>query len=400
MPESPRALPPAPRPTVPRRRAPPPPAEARADPLVGRVVARCRLESLLGGGATAVVYRALHEGLGRPVAVKILRPQAAASPGVLDSFRREGRAIARIDSENVLKVYDVVDEGNLHVMVMELLEGESVLDFVAARGPLRKIDALRILRQAAQGLTAAHAQGIVHRDVKPQNLIVLPDGTVKLVDFGLALAGEGGQARVGTPHYVAPETVATGSTVPASDVYSLGVTLYHLLVGQPPYAGRTVPEVLRAHRDAEPMPLEAGRPKLGRDVLDLFQALTAHDPALRPTAAAVVETVDRFGGKSLQRKKSLRRGRGLVAKIAGTLAVLVFLAATGWVGKRLMERQVPDPGRAPAPVAAAPGGAPAAPPAPPRPPLPPYAPRFPPPSPRRCSPRRRWSASTGRPTRG
>ena len=299
------------------------------DPLLGREVARCRLEAYLAGGATAVVYRGTHLGLGIPVAVKILRAQAAAVPELVDAFRQEARAIARLDDENVLKVYDVVDQGRLHCMVMELLEGESVLDMITGQERLRVIDTLRVLRQAALGLSAAHAQGIVHRDVKPGNFVVLSNGTVKLVDFGLAVEQRATGTRVGTPHYMAPETCATGESGPASDIYSLGVSLYHMLVGQPPHAGATRDEILRAHRDGAPMDLDAARPGLVRPILELFRALTTLDPVGRPTAPQVVAELDRIGGKRLSRTRSLRRKSGEHVGVRVGAAALVLLAAVG-----------------------------------------------------------------------
>jgi serine/threonine-protein kinase len=273
----------------------------------------------------------MHLGLGIPVAVKILRPQAAALPAVVDGFRQEARAIARLDDENVLKVYDVVDEGNLHCMVMELLEGESVLDMITAQERLRVIDMLRVMRQAALGLSAAHAHGIVHRDVKPGNLVVLPNGSVKLVDFGLAVEQAATGTRVGTPHYMAPETCATGHSEAASDMYSLGVSMYHMLVGQPPHAGSTRDEIVRAHRDGKPMDLDAARPGLVRPILRLFDDLTARDPATRPTAPQVVAELDRIGGKRLSRTRSLRRksGEGVGARV-GAAALVLLLAVGAW----------------------------------------------------------------------
>lgn len=307
------------------------PSAEKVDPLIGREVARCRLEEYLAGGATAVVYRGTHLGLGIPVAVKILRSKAARMPEIVDAFRQEARAIARLDDENVLKVYDVVDEGNLHCMVMELLEGESVLEMITSRNQLRLIDTLRIVRQAALGLSAAHKIGIVHRDVKPGNLVVMPKGTVKLVDFGLAAEEHATGNRVGTPHYMAPETCATGHAEPASDLYSLGISMYHMLVGQPPHAGRTRDEIIRAHRDGDLMDLDAERPGMARPIVQLFEQLTALEPASRPHAPAVVAELDRIGGKRLSRTRSLRRstGDGLAARV-GVGALVLLLAVGAW----------------------------------------------------------------------
>jgi serine/threonine-protein kinase len=180
------------------------------DPLIGKVLGRCLLEAKIGQGRTASVYRARHQALDATVAVKVLSLAAASIPEIRESFMTEARAIAKIDNENVIKVYDVGEEGGRHFLVMELLEGESILDLVQREGPMEVMDALRVVRQAANGLAAAHGRGIIHRDVKPQNLVLLEDGTVKVVDFGLAAAEESGAKRVGTPHYMPPEVCEAG----------------------------------------------------------------------------------------------------------------------------------------------------------------------------------------------
>jgi serine/threonine-protein kinase len=166
-----------------------------------------------------------------------------------------------------------------------------------------------VTRQAANGLAAAHAQDIVHRDVKPQNLVLLEDGTVKVVDFGLAGVAQISGGRVGTPHFMSPETCETGEATTKSDVYSLGITLYHLLTGQPPYAGEDVPSILRSHTRGAPLRPEMKRPGLPREVADLVRALTLQSPSGRPTAAQVVESIDGFGGEAMQEKATLRRRR-------------------------------------------------------------------------------------------
>jgi len=286
------------------------PAEApRQDPLVGRVIGRCHIQEVIGQGRTARVYRARHEALHTTVAVKVLLPRSASNPQIVTKFETEARAIAKIDNENVLKIYDVGAEGKLHYLVMELLEGDEVLDILGREGPFDVLDAMRVTRQAANGLAAAHAQGIVHRDVKPQNLVLLEDGTVKVVDFGLAGVTESAQGRVGTPHFMAPETCESGVTTTQSDVYSLGVTLYHMLVGEPPYAGQDVPSILKSHVRGEPLRPERKRPALPDEVSDLVRRLTQKDPAARPAAMQVVEAIDRFGGDAMQEKATLRRRR-------------------------------------------------------------------------------------------
>ncbi len=333
-------------------------ADAGMDPRIGTVVGRCRLDAQIGRGRTSTVYRAHHQSLDGVVAVKILLPKAAAIPQLVESFETEAQAVARIDNENVLKIYDVVREGDTHAIVMELLDGEEVLDIVQREESLDAMDALRIIRQAANGLAAAHERGIVHRDVKPQNLVLLEDGTVKLVDFGLAGSGDAG--RVGTPHFMAPETCEDGSSSSASDIYSLGVTLYHLLVGQPPYAGQDVPSIMRSHVRGEPLRPERKRPKLAREIGDLLRSMTAKDPSARPTAPEVIQQLDSFGGEALQEKSGLRRRRSRMrARIAAgrrpnlvaPVAVIAAIGILALLAMMMSKKKTPPPKPPPVPPA-------------------------------------------------
>lgn len=282
-----------------------------ADPWIGKVIARCKVLEQVGLGRTAVVYRAHHEALHQDVAIKVLLPEAAANAELVDRFRREGRWIAQIDNENVLKIQDVGVEEGRPFMVVELLEGEEIYDLVQREGALDLTDAMRILRQAAAGLAGIHARDVVHRDIKPQNLFLLEDGTVKVVDFGLAAEVPAPKERVGTPHFMAPETCADGTSGPASDIYSLGITLYMLLTGTAPYAGKNVRELMQAHIDAAPLRPERQRRDLPAPLADLLRAMTAKAPADRPSAQEVVRRLDELGGATLQEKGTLegRRGR-------------------------------------------------------------------------------------------
>jgi tRNA A-37 threonylcarbamoyl transferase component Bud32 len=309
------------------------------DPLVGTTLGRCKIEARIGSGKTAVVYRAHHTGLDAVVAVKVLTPQARAIPEVVEKFATEARAIAKIDNENVLKIYDVGLEGEQHFLVMELLDGESILDLITREGRLEPLDALRVARQASNGLAAAHAQGIIHRDVKPENLVLLEDGTVKLVDFGLAARDDAGSQRVGTPHYMAPEICSNGQAEPVSDVYALGITLFHMLTGAPPYAGQQVKEILQSHIAGAPLYPERKVPGVTKSAADLLRRMTKHEPMLRPTAAEVVAELDQIGGQDLRKKETLRgrkaryrgRGQGKAARSSAGL-IVAGVAVVGGIG--------------------------------------------------------------------
>ncbi|HVG93280.1 MAG TPA: serine/threonine-protein kinase, partial [Planctomycetota bacterium] len=320
-----------------RAGAKPPPAPA--DPRIGTTIGRCRIRERVGRGRTAVVYRAEHVGLGRDVALKVLLPEVLEHPEVVSQFENEARALARLDHPNLVKVYDVLVEGDTHCIVMEFLEGESVLDYVMREGRLETETALRVVRHSAAGLQAAHARGLIHRDVKPQNLVILEDGSVRLVDFGLATAGDDpGAGRIGTPHYMAPEVCEARAAEPASDVYGLGITLYHLLVGQPPHAGKSIREILAAHIEGKPLQPEREVRGLPPAVADLVRQMTKRDPLTRPTIEHVIATLDRIGGDDLVRQpafkpRSARRKRAMEARAARkqTPGLLIVGIAVGVV---------------------------------------------------------------------
>lgn len=280
------------------------------DQLIGQTVGRCRIEALIGLGKTARVYRANYEALDQVVALKVLREEIAENPILVERFHSEAKALAKVDNENVLKIYDVgTTDGGLHYMVVELLEGEEILDLIQREESVEAMDAMRIVRQAANGLAAAHALGLVHRDIKPQNLFLLDDGTVKVVDFGLAASIDDTSERVGTPHYMAPEVCDRGAAEPASDIYGLGIVLYHLLVGNPPYAGQDIKGILKAHMAGVPLRPERDAPGTPKNIGEIVRHLTKHDPLMRPAAADVVDELDAVGGKELKEKASLGRKR-------------------------------------------------------------------------------------------
>src|SRR5581483_5069862 len=197
--------------------------------------------TLLGQGGMGAVYRGRDPELERPVAVKVMLD---STPDFVARFRREAQSIARLTHANIVQVYDfgVDGEGNPY-FVMELIDGTPLDKIIRDRGRLAPADAVNLARQAAEGLAAAHRAGIVHRDVKPSNLIVDGRGGVKLVDFGIARVREGGGAQLtnaaalmGTPGYMAPEQAAGGKPVDhRADIYALGLTLYEMLAGHPPF---------------------------------------------------------------------------------------------------------------------------------------------------------------------
>jgi serine/threonine protein kinase len=212
------------------------------------MLGRCRIGRPVGSGATATVFHATYVPLKRDVAVKILRPDAASSPEVRQRFIDEAKALAKLDHGNVVRVFDVVEDEGFLLIIMEFVEGRNVRQVVEEDGALEPEAAVETARQIALALDHAHGARILHRDVKPANVILREDGRAVLVDFGNAeITGEA-MDRKGTALYVAPEVFQGKRQDEKSDTYSLGATLFHMLAGAPPYEGQSVQEILAAHK--------------------------------------------------------------------------------------------------------------------------------------------------------
>ncbi|MFB9186100.1 protein kinase [Dactylosporangium sucinum] len=249
---------------------------------------RYRLLTRLAEGGSAEVWRALDEILGRPVAVKVLAARYADDHDRRRRILREARAAARLSHPNVTNVHDYGETPDREpFVVMELLDGPTLAERLAG-GPLPAGPALRIGAEIAAGLAAAHAAGLVHRDVKPANIVITPEA-VKLVDFGIAgFTGEHGDPDpgtpiLGTPAYLAPERLLSDDVTTASDVYSFGVVLHRTLTGRLPWAAATTEELVEAHVERAPEPLPE-LPGVPAEVGDLVAACLAKSPAERPLA--------------------------------------------------------------------------------------------------------------------
>ena len=251
---------------------------------------RYALEEHIGDGGYGEVWRATDTVLSRPVAVKLLHPRYTQRGEALARFRAEARLAGGLSQENIAQVFDYGEaaDGQPPYLVMELVDGPS-LEAVLDGGPLESSRTMDIVAQAAAGLQAAHAAGMIHRDIKPGNLLLAPGGTVKITDFGIAhtigsvpvtASGE----LIGTPGYLAPERAGGEQATPASDLYSLGMVAYECLAGAPPFTG-TALEVTIAHRDRPLPPLP---PSVRADVYAFVMRLTAKDPACRLDNAAEV----------------------------------------------------------------------------------------------------------------
>jgi serine/threonine-protein kinase len=251
---------------------------------------RYRLECPIAAGGVGEVWRAADQVLARPVAVKMLRAAYAGDPETRARFRQEARNAGCLSHPGIAQVYDYGEAGpsGAPYLVMELVEGRSLAEVLAA-GPLGPAWVMDLIAQVAAALDAIHAAGMVHRDIKPGNLLLRPDGQVKITDFGIAHVAwsvpvTGSDTLIGTPAYLAPERAAGGSTIPASDLYSLGVVGYECLAGAPPFHGPSA-EVAAAHRHRPLPPLPDGVPAAAAA---LIGELTAKDPGARPSPAGVV----------------------------------------------------------------------------------------------------------------
>jgi len=267
-------------------------------PVPGELLGdRYRLDDRIAEGGMGEVWQATDTVLGRDVAVKTLHAGRAGDPGFQTRFRHEARAMAVLHHPGVADVYDYgqTGDGADAYIVMARVEGQPLNQRIAERGRLTPAETMSIVAQAGRALDAAHQAGIVHRDVKPGNLIIKPDGTVVLVDFGVSRSAEsaaltGAREVVGTALYIAPEQVSKDVTGPLADVYALGVVAYHCLAGHPPFQGDSPIAVAMQHLQDEPPPLPEDVPG---PVRALVATAMAKDPAERfPSAAAMAAAAE------------------------------------------------------------------------------------------------------------
>ncbi len=276
-----------------------------ADPLLGRLLDdRYEIRRRLAVGGMATVYAAIDTRLDRPVAVKVMHPALAADEEFVARFRREAKAAARLSSPTVVNVTDQGQDAGSVFLVMELVEGRTLRDLLRSEGSLPAAEALAVLDPVLEALAAAHAAGYVHRDVKPENVLIADDGRIKVGDFGLARAVDASPLTaatgllLGTVAYLAPEQVRRGVADARTDVYACGVLLYELLTGRPPYEGDTALSVAYQHlHDRVPVPSEAN-PHVPEELDELVLAATEPDPDDRPpNAATLLEDVRQVAGQ-------------------------------------------------------------------------------------------------------
>lgn len=317
----------------------------------GFFVGKYKLHSLLGAGGMSHVYLAEHRQMRRRVAIKVLPKAKTNNTSYLDRFYLEARAAAALDHPNIVRAYDIDfdEEQNVHYFVMEYVQGRDLQATVKQRGPLPYVEAAEFIRQAALGLAHAHGVGMVHRDIKPANLLIDLKGMVRVLDMGLARFDEAEKDNekasltvtheenvLGTADYLAPEQAINSHSVDArADIYSLGCTLYYLLVGQPPFPEGTITQRLLKHQQAEPTPIAKKRPDVPKEIVDICRRMMAKKPENRfQTADEVAEAMSAF--ISAQRGDS-----GVLASVGGAAAKV------GGSDSNLRARGVGDSGSGP-----------------------------------------------------
>jgi serine/threonine-protein kinase len=253
--------------------------------LLGQQIPGYQILEKIGAGAMGVVYKARQVSMNRLVAIKVLQPKLAANAGFLERLKHEAHIAARLSHNNIVQAIDVGSAGPLHYFVMELVEGKTIRQDLDAGKVYEEREAVDIICQVAQALSHAHRRGLIHRDVKPANIVLTPDGVAKLADLGLArsttdeaMAQSERGLTVGTPYYISPEQIEGRMDVDGrADIYSLGATLYHMVTGQPPYPYKKVEDVLEAHLNEELTPPDHVNAKLSTGIGEVVEWMLAKD---------------------------------------------------------------------------------------------------------------------------
>lgn len=323
--------------------------EASVGTLLG---GRYRVESTLGSGGMAVVYSAEDAILGRTVAIKTLHERYAEMPSFRQRFRQEARAMACFDHENIVKVYDISQDDKVPFIVAECVAGKDIGQLLGKHrnGTLNEKFARRMATQLLQALSYAHRRGVIHRDIKPSNILVKAGGIVKVADFGIARIVEEDGAEVGRPgeivgsaRYMSPEQLKGEEATPRSDVYSVGVLLYHCLTGRPPFSG-DVRELARQHVHESPVPPRKLNRKISPGMEAVILRALAKDPSDRyPSAIAMLEDIDLGTPRRAQKTTEVPRKRRKGSVLAASAVVVVLaLAVGGALASGLGPADLPD----------------------------------------------------------
>ena len=238
----------------------------------------------IGSGGMSNVFRAKDLKLGRMVAIKVLKDEFCTDLNFVEKFKREAQAAASLLGENIVNIYDVVDEGRYHFIVMELVDGITLKEYIRIKGKLDITEGVSIAIQVARALKTAHAQHIVHRDIKPQNILITDDSKVKVADFGIARAVSEQTVNanaIGSVHYISPEQARGGRCDARSDIYSLGITMYEMFTGRVPFTGESTVAVALAHLEQAMTPPSVYNNKISPNLERIILKCTKKDPANR-----------------------------------------------------------------------------------------------------------------------
>jgi eukaryotic-like serine/threonine-protein kinase len=283
----------------------------------GKTLGDFHLLRRLGQGGMGQVYLAEQVSLKRKVAIKTMRTDLAVSAVSLQRFKAEAEAIARVSHANIVQVYAIGEEAGVHYMALEYVEGRNLREFLAKKGPPELALALRIMRQVAAALQRASELGIIHRDIKPENILLTKRGEIKVADFGLSrcFAAETVNQNLtqsgitlGTPLYMSPEQVQGQALDPRTDIYSFGISCYHLFAGQPPFEGHTPFEVALHHVRTEPVPLTEVRPDLPPELCAIVHKMMAKNVDDRyQNCAELLKDLNQFRESLTAQKTQIRR---------------------------------------------------------------------------------------------
>ncbi|MBR2735932.1 MAG: Stk1 family PASTA domain-containing Ser/Thr kinase [Firmicutes bacterium] len=271
-----------------------------------------------GNGGMAVVYKGKDCLLNRYVAIKILRPEYIKDPKFVDNFRRESQAAARLTDPNIVSVYDVGREGNIYYIVMELMDGSSLGDIIQAKAPLSEKETIKISREIASGLSSAHKKKIVHRDIKPHNILMSEDGTAKIADFGIAKAVSGATVVnstttvMGSVHYLSPEQARGGFVDARTDIYSLGIVMFEMLTGRVPFDGENAVSVAMMHLNNDVPAPSRFNPSVSRMMDNIVKKAAARNPGERyESADELIEALDKAAREAANPSADRGRAYGL-----------------------------------------------------------------------------------------
>ncbi len=326
--------------------------DAYSHPLVGKVIGGCRIVKKLGEGGMGAVFLAEHTRLKRQSVIKVIPAHLSSNKQLIARFQREAQAAAVIQHPNVVNVFNVGDENGVHFIEMEYVDGDGLDSLMKKKKIIPQMDAVRIIKEACKGLNEAHKHGIVHRDIKPDNIMLTRKGQVKIADFGLARASSGdaeltkvGQI-LGTPAYMSPEQCQGKPTDHRCDIYSLGATFYAMVTGKRPFTGSSVMEIMQKHIDEQPISPREYNPDLSIQVAKIILTMMAKKLEDRyQSGEEIVEALDQFlkeeGSEHLEKiQRAIGERFTLIKKLGQGGMGAVYSAKANEDGERLQTGDV------------------------------------------------------------